>query len=504
MDKNLVEPLKDRFSSAEIKQIKAALDLAEIAHRGQKRDSQEPYITHPVEVMQLLADIGLDSETIIAGILHDLPEDTDVNINQIQRQFGRKIAHLVNGVTKLSSVRLKRKWFGLKGTQLEKIPAFERQVNTLRKMFLATSKDIRVVIIKLADRLHNMRTLEHINPQRQARIARETLEIYAPLADRLGIGKWKTELENLAFKYVYPEEAKAIEKRVIINLKKRDLYLEKFKRNIYKILIKEKIKPIEIKSRVKQGYSLWKKLKRYDGDITSIYDLLGIRIIVKDQAECYRVMAIIHDHFKPIPHRIKDYVATPKPNGYRTLHTTVIGPNNQSVEIQIRDKRMDREAEKGITAHWYYKEEENNNNRSRLSLPIRRGIRIPREQLAWIRELKRWQSNISDPTEFKEALEFDFFKDRIFVFTPQGDVQELPQDATPIDFAFTIHSQVGDKCTGAKVNGKIVPLNHQLRNGDVVEILVNKKSTGPKRDWLLLAKSSSAKNRIRKYLREKK
>jgi GTP pyrophosphokinase len=454
-------------------------------------------------VAKLLLEINLDAPTIIAGILHDLPEDTNIGISQIQRQFGRRIAHLVNGVTKLSSVRLKKKWFGLRGSQLEKIPAFERQVNTLRKMFLATSKDIRVVIIKLADRLHNMKTLEHISPDKQLRIARETLEIYAPLADRLGIGKWKTELENLAFNYVYPQEAKSIEKRVIINYKRRSQYLEKIKNNIYKILVKENIKPREIQSRVKQGYSLWKKLERYDGDISKVYDLLGLRIILDNEHDCYKAMSIIHNHFKPLPHRIKDYIASPKPNGYRTLHTTIIGPNKQNVEVQIRDKDMHQEAEQGITAHWYYKENENR-KKTRLNLPSRHRLPVPKEQLAWIEELRRWQATITDPNEFKQGLEFDFFKDRIFVFTPQGDVQELPQDATPIDFAFTIHSQVGNNCVGAKVNGKIVPLTHHLRNGDVVEILINKKSTGPKRDWLLLAKSRLAKNRIRKSIREKR
>lgn len=499
MEKNLSKAFEGRFSAPDIAVIQAALDLAYKAHRDQKRKSGEPYITHPIAVAELLYNIGLDAPTIIAGILHDLPEDTHVDINQIQRKFGREVAHLVNGVTKLSSVRLKTKWFGLRGKELEKIPAFERQVNTLRKMFLATSKDIRVVIIKLADRIHNMRTLHFLNPEKQTRIARETLEIYAPLADRLGIGKWKTELENLAFPYVYPNEAKAIEKIVGTNQAKRERDLQRIKEKVYKILVKKQIKPLEIQARVKHGYSLWRKLNRYHNDISKIYDLLGLRVIVENEQQCYAVMSVIHAHFKLLPNRIKDYIATPKPNGYRTLHTTVIGPNNQPVEIQIRSKQMHQEAEKGITAHWYY--DEGKKKVSRFKLARKHAIPVPKEQLAWIKELNRWQASVDDPTEFSQSLKFDFFKDRIFIFTPQGDVKELPQDATPIDFAFSVHSQIGYSCVGAKVNGKIVPLNHKLRSGDVVEILTSKKPHTPKRDWLDLAKSRLAKSLIRRSIR---
>lgn len=500
MPENLTKEFLDRYSESEVKLVRDALTLAKTAHAKQKRKSGEDYITHPIEVAKLLFKIGLDAPTVAAGILHDLPEDTNVSIYQIQRQFGREIAHLVNGVTKLSSVRLKTKWFGLRAGKLEKIPAFERQVNTLRKMFLATSKDIRVVIIKLADRLHNMRTLNFLPSEKQTRIARETLEIYAPLADRLGIGKWKTELENLAFPYVYPEEAKAIEKIVGKSSQKRERDLNKIKEKVYRILVKQNLKPKEIQSRVKHGYSLWRKLNRYHQDISKIYDLLGIRVIVDNEQECYEAMAIIHKHLKPIPNRIKDYIAAPKPNGYRTLHTTVIGPNNQVVEIQIRSKKMHQEAERGITAHWYYDEGKKKVSRFRLSRKV--DIPVPKEQLAWIRELSRWQASVSDPTEFSQSLKFDFFKDRIFVFTPQGDVKELPQDATPIDFAFSIHSQVGYSCVGAKVNGRIVPLSWKLRSGDVVEILTSKKPHTPKRDWLDQTKSRLAKSLIRRSIRK--
>lgn len=501
MDQKLLSLLNPRFSSNEIKEIEAALSLAKKAHKDQTRQSGEPYIIHPIAVATLLAEIGLDSQTVIAGILHDLPEDTNIDITQIQRRFGREVAHLVQGVTKLSSVRLKKSWFGLGPGHLEKIPAFERQVNTLRKMILATSKDIRVILIKLADRLHNMRTLEYIPKEKQTRIARETLDVYAPLADRLGIGQWKVELQDLAFPYVYPGEAKAIEQLVGRQRKKGLVEIDKYRKILLKYLSMSKIKPVKIQGRVKHGYSLWKKLKRYDNDLNRIYDLIALRIIVENQEQCYKVLDIIHNHWRPIPDRIKDYIAIPKPNGYRSIHTTVSGPGGRIVEIQIRDKKMHYEDEHGIAAHWYFEEHKNESNRF---LFRRKSQPVPREQLAWIQELARWQSTVNDPNEFKESLEFDFFQGRIFVFTPQGDVKELPIGATPIDFAYSIHTNIGYSCVGAKVNGHIVPLGYQLSNGDVIDILTSSKSKGPTLDWLKMSRSSAARNRIRKSIRDKR
>jgi len=487
----------ERIPEADRMYVQSALNLAHTAHVHQKRLSNEPYIYHPIAVAALLADIGMDTTTIIAGILHDLPEDTDVTVDQIRRRFGKEVSFLVEGVTKLSSIRLKKSWFGLGKSRLEELPAFEQQVATLRKMFLATSNDIRVIVIKLADRLHNMRTLEHIKSEGQLRIARETLDIYAPLADRLGIGQWKGELEDLAFPYVYPDEYKQLLKETGRELAIRQYQIVKARKNILKFLSKEQIKIVDIHGRVKRHYSLWKKLQRHDNDLDQIYDLVALRIVVKDEKDCYNAMSIIHNHWRPLPNRIKDYIAMPKPNGYRSLHTTVKGPGGHVIEIQIRDEQMHHEAEQGIAAHWAY----NDQKHSKRFVFNRKTQPISKEQQAWFQELARWQSTIADPHELKESLAFDFFKGRIFVFTPQGDVKDLPYDSTPVDFAYAVHSGVGNNCVGARVNGKMVSLDYHLKNGDVIEIITSPKAKGPTRDWLNFVRSSHARNHIRRALK---
>lgn len=489
--------LENRFAGSDLKQINSAFEFAQKAHQNQARLSGEPYIIHPLEVALLLNSLKLDKDSIIAGILHDLPEDTDITLDEIKKKFGKDVACLVDGVTKLSSIRLSTGWFGL-GKKVEKLSAFERQVETMRKMFLATSKDLRVVLIKLADRLHNMRTLSSIDPDKQYRIARETFEIYAPLADRLGIGQWKGELEDLSFSYVYPDEARQLSTRLNRVLVKKNKVVEKSKKSLIKFLVKNKINIVDIHGRVKRLYSLWKKLKRYDNDISQIFDLVALRIIVGNEADCYRVLGLIHEHWRPLPDRIKDYIAIPKPNGYQSLHTTCIGPGGNIIEIQIRDTQMHEQAELGIAAHWYYSQEQ----RKKYRFSFRKTTRpLPKNMHIWIKELGNWQKSVKDPKELKEALTFDFFKDRIFVFTPQGDVKDLPIGSTPLDFAYIVHSEIGHHCAGAKVNGKIVTLGYELKNGDVVEIIRNNKSN-PKYDWLGIAKTGFARGNIRKYLRE--
>ncbi len=484
-------PKIDYLSEQDKKLIRRTFDFAEKFHENQKRKSGEPFITHGVETAAYIANLKLDAPTISAAILHDVCEDTPCDLNLIKKEFGKEVAAIVDGVTKLGKIRITRRYLFLKSK--ENLPAFDRQVETLRKMFMAMARDIRVVIIKLADRLHNMKTLDAVSEEKRYRIAKETIEIYAPLAYRLGMGKLKGELEDLAFPYVYPEEFKKLKQRIANHLEQKEKYIEKIEKTIYKKLAKEGIRP-EIHGRTKHMYSLWRKLQRYDDDLSRIYDLVALRIIVNSIEECYKVLGIIHEMWKPLVGRIKDYIAQPKPNGYRSIHSTVFATNGEIVEIQIRTREMHDQAENGIAAHWHYSEK-----KSTLDYLMRRTSRVPHKELVWVKELVNWQKNI-DNKAVVDGLGTDFFSDRIFVYTPQGEVKDLPVGATPIDFAYAIHTDIGNTLAGAKVNGKMVEISYHLQNGDICEIIV-KKGGRPKRDWLEFSKTSLARSKIRSAVR---
>ncbi len=478
----------------EQKQIMRAFEFAKKAHLGQKRHTGEPYINHALQTAIFIADLKLDSASITAALLHDCIEDTSCTLAEIQKNFGKTVAHLVSGVTKLGKIRIVKKWFFRVDKQ--ELETFDRQIETLRKMFMAMAKDIRVVIIKLADRLHNMKTLEGVEESKRLRIAKETLEIYAPLAYRLGMGELKGQLEDLAFPYVYPAEFRKVKSQVAEALQTRKTYLEKVTRVVGKKLAEEGIEA-QIHGRAKHLYSLWRKLQRYDNDISRIYDLIALRIIVKSVGDCYKALGIIHENWKPLVGRIKDYIAMPKPNGYQSLHTTVFCLEGKIVEFQIRTQKMHEQAENGIAASWHYSEK-----KGTLDYILKRIKRVPQEDLRWVKELAKWQRNLQDNLEFSQNLEVDFFSDRIFVYTPQGEVKDLPAGSTPIDFAYSIHSEIGNSCTGAKINGKMASLATALRNGDIVEIIKAKRVVGPKRDWLEFVKTSLAKSQIRRGIRE--
>ncbi len=471
--------------NADVGLLQRAYEFASKAHAGQKRLDGSDYIEHTVATAYTLAQMNIDLDTVVAGLLHDLPEDTSVTIEEVEREFGPDVARLVRGVTKLGTI----KYRGL-----------ERYAENLRKMFVAMAEDIRVVIIKLADRLHNLSTLDPLPPVKQQRIAKETLEIYAPIANRLGIGELKGKLEDLAFRYVYPEEYRWTVEVAKTRLEDQIGYTNTVIERVKELLTENQIAPMSVHARMKHYYSLYKKLQRKDMDINKVYDLVAIRVIVPDEAACYHTLGLIHAHWKPMPGRIKDYIAQPKPNGYRSLHTTVFGDDGRIVEFQIRTPEMHDHAEYGIAAHWRYTESgstptEENGSGSKIQLPP--------EQLKWISELLSWQKDISDNEQYLAALKIDIFQNRIFVFTPKGDVIDLPEEATPVDFAYHIHSDVGSRCSGARVNEKIVPLETKLVSGDVVEIIIDKNRKGPSEDWLKFAKTHMAREHIRNYLRKK-
>lgn len=474
----MFEKIITYFQKAQEKAIiKTAYELARNAHRNQKRGSGEQYIQHPLRVALTLAKMNLDTETIAAAILHDVIEDTSYTLDEIKKQFGQNIAFLVNGVTKLDKIR----YGGAEG-----------KAENLRKMFLAMAKDIRVVLIKLADRYDNMETLNSLPREKQQRIALETLEIYAPIAYRLGMGELKGQLEDLAFKYLYPEKYNWLEKEVSGKYETRKEYINNLEPVIRNILRKENVAPLEINARSKHFYSLYKKLLRHQMDFDKVHDLVAARIIVKNMEDCYLALGAIHQTFKPIPGLIKDYIAMPKPNGYQSLHTSVFGPQGKITEIQIRTPEMHAQAENGIAAHWIYKERNYGNN----------NFEIAKKELAWIEQLREWQKAVRGSDEFFESLKIDFFKNRIFVLTPKGDALDLPEGATPIDFAYAIHSEIGHQCAGAKINGKIMPLDAELQSGDMVEILIQKNKK-PSKDWLNFVKTNLAKERIRSVIKSK-
>ncbi len=476
------------FSGDKQKFIMEAYHFAEQAHRGQKRKSGQDYISHCLHVAKALAEIGMDDKTIVASLLHDVPEDTEVTLAEIEKRFGAEIAYLIDGITKLGKIKLR-------GTKEE------YYLENLRKMFLAMAQDIRVVIIKLADRLHNMRTLEYLPPDKRERIARETMEVYAPIANRLGIGEIKGELEDLCFKYIDPvhyEETKKIEETYLREGKE---YMKRVVGLFRGVLEKEKIRLIDVSGRTKYLYRLYQKLKRHDMDVSRIYDLVAIRIIVPEIADCYEALGIIHREYRPMVGRIKDYISLPKPNGYQSLHTTVFGPDGRILEIQIRTQKMHDESEYGIAAHWMYTEKERPSWRNLFFRRKGGGASQPKE-LTWVKQLQEWQKEIGrDDKEFMEGLKIEFFKNHIFAFTPKGDIIELPEEATPIDFAYAIHSEIGNRAVGAKADGKMVPLDYHIQNAQVIEILTVKEKKKPSRDWLDFVKTSSAKSHIRRELR---
>ena len=464
---------------------KKAYDFANQAHGGQKRKSGEPYIIHPLAIASTLAEMNLDASTITAALLHDVCEDTNHKIEEIKKEFGQEISFLVEGITKLSKIRYK-------GT--------ERSAESLRKMFLAIAEDLRIVLIKLADRLHNMETLKHVAAEKRRRIALETLEIYAPLAYRLGIKDLSGKLEDLAFPFVYPKEYEWLLKTTKEKYQDWDNYVKKIKPILAEELVKEKINFLDLHARAKHYYSLYKKLLKYDMDINKIMDIVALRVIVPTIEDCYATLGIIHKLWKPLPGRIKDFIALPKPNGYRSLHTTIFGPEERLTEIQMRTPEMHEEAEHGIAAHWAYAEHKRNKIKSYAA---QKPSWADQKQLAWIKQLKEWQKDFQKPDEFLESLKIDFFKNRIFVLTPKGDVLDLPEGATPIDFAYQVHTDIGNMAVGAKVNNKMVTLDYDLKNGEIVEILTQKNKK-PSSDWLRFAKSALAKKRIAADLKKRR
>ncbi|MEG0923838.1 MAG: bifunctional (p)ppGpp synthetase/guanosine-3',5'-bis(diphosphate) 3'-pyrophosphohydrolase [Anaerovoracaceae bacterium] len=456
--------------------IGRAYDKAKTLHTGQLRKSGEPYLIHPEAVAVILAQLGMDDAALVGGLLHDVVEDTEYTREQLVEDFSEEIALLVDGVTKLGTIKYESKE--------------ELQAENLRKMFLAMSKDIRVLIIKLADRLHNMRTINYMREEKIVEKSRETLEIYAPLASRLGIYTVKFELEDIALKYLHPQEYETLEKEVSAKKEQREEIINQVINEIKESLSDMDLK-YDIMGRSKHLFSIYKKMNYQHKQLDEIFDLTAIRIIVENIRDCYAVLGIVHTMWKPIPGRFKDYIAMPKPNMYQSLHTTVIADNGEPFEIQIRTYEMHQIAEYGIAAHWKYKEGDETGNQNREDM-----------KLAWLRQTLEWQKEMNDPKEFMETLKMDLFASQVFVFTPKGDVLELPAGSTPLDFAFKIHSAIGCKCVGAKVNGKMVTIDHTLQNGDIIEIVTSSNSSGPSVDWLKIAKSSTARNKIRQWLKK--
>jgi len=447
---------------------------AEKIHEGQMRLSGEPFFRHPYEVASILIDLGLDISTVIAGLFHDSVEDTDATVAQIVKEFGEDVATLVEGVTKVNRVDFLSKE--------------DHQAENLRKMLLAMSSDIRVILVKLADRLHNMRTLKYQSKDKQLEKAKETLEIYAPLAHRLGINTMKWELEDLALKYIDPDGYYDIAGKLTLTRAQRKDYIGTVIANIQAHLNKIKVKA-ELEGRPKHIYSIYNKIHEQGRDFDEVYDLIAVRIIVKNVRDCYAVLGTVHTVWKPIPGRFKDYIAVPKQNMYQSIHTTVLGSDGRPFEVQIRTRDMHATAEYGIAAHWHYKE------------GILEADSMDKK-LTWLRELLEWQADTKDSKEFMESLRIDFFSDMVFVFTPKGDVKEFVQGATPLDFAYSIHSAIGNKCVGAKVNGKIVQLSYEMVSGDIIEIITSNSSNGPSRDWLKIVKTTQAKSKIRNWFRK--
>ena len=477
----LIASVKKYHPSADISMIQKAYEVAREAHKDQKRKSGEPYIIHPLCVSIILSDLELDKETIVAGLLHDAVEDTWMTTEEVTKEFGEEVSLLVDGVTKLGQLNY----------SADKV---ELQAENLRKMFLAMAKDIRVIMIKLADRLHNMRTLQYMRPEKQQEKARETMDIYAPIAQRLGISKIKVELDDLSLKYLKPDVYYDLVEKVALRKSVREEFVGNIVKQVKMHMEDANIKA-QVDGRVKHFFSIYKKMVNQDKTIDQIYDLFAVRILVDTVKDCYAALGVIHEMYKPIPGRFKDYIAMPKPNMYQSLHTTLIGPNGQPFEIQIRTFEMHKTAEYGIAAHWKYKESSDGKK------PVGQS---EEEKLNWLRQILEWQRDMSDNKEFMSLLknDLDLFADSVYCFTPQGDVKTLPNGSTPIDFAYSVHSAVGNKMVGARVNGKLVPIEYQIKNGDRIEIITSQNSQGPSRDWLKLVKSTQAKNKINQWFKK--
>jgi len=484
---DIFRALRNPPSDIRKKVISEAYYFAIEAHKGQKRRSGEDYVQHPFAVAKILAEIGMGGKTIAAGLMHDIPEDTHITLVDIEKKFGSEIAAMVDGVTKLGKIKLR-------GSHEEYF------LENLRKMILAMAADIRVVIIKLADRLHNMRTLEHNPTDKQQRIARETMEVFAPIANRLGMGEIKSQLQDLSFKYLDSENYILVKNLEEKYYKEKEKYVNQAIKEIEAEMKKEGVAIVEIDGRAKSLYSLYLKLQKHDMDINRVYDLAAVRIIVQEVADCYETLGIVHKKYRPMIGRIKDYISLPKPNGYQSIHTTVFGPDGKIIEVQIRTQKMHSEAEFGIAAHWIYSEKKKKNWKDYL---FKKKKGVPEKEIEWVKQLREWQNEIGrDDEEFMQSLHIDFFKNHIFAFTPQGDIIDLPEEATPIDFAYAIHGEIGNHATGAKINNKMVPLDQRIRNGEVIEILTSKDRKSPNADWLKFVKTSNAKTHIRRELKK--
>jgi guanosine-3',5'-bis(diphosphate) 3'-pyrophosphohydrolase len=469
--KEIISSVRKEHGEESAQLVKKAYEFAKKAHEGQKRESGSPYICHPVSVAKIVFDLGMDPETLCGAFLHDVVEDTDVSLEEIKKEFGDEIGLIVDGLTKIQS--------------LEKEDVKFSEIETIRKMIFAMAQDVRVVIVKLADRLHNMRTLKTFgDEERRKEKAKQTLEVYAPIANRLGIYTIKSELEDLSFKYVYPTEYKRIKELVDKKINERTEEIAYYKKELETALKKGKVNFIEVDGRAKHFYSIWKKMKSKNKEFSEVYDLFALRVLVKDIPHCYTSLGVVHNLWRPIPGRFKDYIASPKSNGYRSLHTSVMTEKGEVLEIQIRDEEMHREAEIGMAAHWKYKEGRVKNSE-------------------WIDRLFEWQKNYVKGLSNWKELTKELQLDDVFVFTPEGEVKRLPKGSTPIDFAYMIHTEIGNHYVGAIVNGRMVPIGHKLRNGDRIRILVDKNSSGPSLDWLRYAKSSRTKAKIKKFLRDK-
>lgn len=483
LHEELIASVKKYHPSTDLSMIEKAYQVAKNAHEGQMRKSGEPYIIHPLCVAIILADLELDKESIEAGLLHDVVEDTPWTKEDIEREFGSEVALLVQGVTKL-------------GENMGKASKIDRQAETLRNMFLAMAEDIRVILIKLADRLHNMRTLKYMKPEKQKEKARETMDIYAPIAQRLGISKIKVELDDLSLKYLEPEVYRDLVEKIALRKAEREAFVQEIVEKV-KGKMEEQGIHAEVAGRAKHFFSIYKKMVNQDKTLDQIYDLFAVRIIVDTVKDCYAALGLIHELYTPVPGRFKDYIAMPKPNMYQSLHTTLIGPNGQPFEIQIRTFEMHRTAEYGIAAHWKYKEASNGNANASES---------EAEKLTWLRQILEWQRDMSDNREFMSLLksDLDLFAENVYCFTPTGEVKDLPNGSTPIDFAYSIHSAVGNKMIGARVNGKLVPIDYLIQNGDRIEIITSQNSKGPSCDWLKIVKSTQAKNKINQWFKNER